>query len=88
MSESRESRIKRLLYQSWYRGCKETDRILGAFARKHLESFSEVEISAFEAILAENDRDLFNWLTGVEKLPQCFRKCTVMRQLMAFKCHI
>ena len=36
---SRDNRVKRLLYQSFHRGCKETDALLGKFSRKYLSDF-------------------------------------------------
>lgn len=58
---------KRLRYQSWHRGCKETDDILGPFADAWLPDAPNV--AAFEALLAEDDWDIFHWLTGENPAP-------------------
>lgn len=83
-TEPREVRIKRILYQSWYRGCKETDRIIGHFCRAHIYELSDENLDALERILEESDKDLFNWLTGVEPMPEEYTRCPVMQQLLAF----
>ncbi len=82
--EATPIRIKRLLYQSWYRGCKETDRILGHFARAHLATFSAAELDRFEQLLQEEDVDLFAWITGKKPLPPAYQQCHVMQQLQDF----
>ncbi|MCB2081973.1 MAG: succinate dehydrogenase assembly factor 2 [Rickettsiales bacterium] len=79
-----DTRIKRLKYQSWYRGCKETDRILGRFARAHLDHFTPEELDLFEAILKEDDRDLFRWISGEAPMPEEYSDNPVMRRILAF----
>lgn len=83
MSEDRTIRIKRLQYQSWYRGCKETDRVLGWFAKQHLHELDEAELDVFEAILDESDNDIFAWKGG-EPLPERYQGNTVMQRILAF----
>jgi len=84
MGETRENRIKRLLYQSWYRGCKETDRIVGWFAKKHIHELSDAQIDEFEEIMAEDDKDIFNWLTGKITVPAKYDDNSVMKMLLDF----
>ena len=84
MDNDNAIRIKRLMYQSWYRGCKETDRILGHFARAHLAEFSVEELDRFEALMEENDADIFAWVTGKKPLPAEYVACPVMKQIMTF----
>ena len=81
--ESTETRAKRLMYQSFYRGCKETDIILGEFAKKNLLSFNDEELSLFEALLDEDDKQIFNWFTGIEEMPQK-HKNPVTEKISAF----
>ena len=59
-----ETRLKRLLYRSWHRGCKETDIVLGNFAERHLHELDGEMLAVYEALLDENDIDIWNWLTG------------------------
>jgi antitoxin CptB len=83
--EDREIRIKRLLHQSWYRGCKETDKILGQFAKENLHQFGDKELDEFDAIMNEEDWDIWNWVTGKISLPEEMQNNSVMLQLMKFK---
>ena len=60
---------KRLRYRSWHRGTKEMDLLLGRFADRRLADMSAPELDAFEALLAENDPDLYNWISGRTAVP-------------------
>lgn len=60
-------RIKRLVYRSCNRGCKETDLLLGRFASHELAGLSDPELDEYERLIEESDADIFAWLTG--KLP-------------------
>ena len=53
----------RLLYRSWHRGCKETDILIGHFARAKLADLTDDEITLYEALLEENDWDLYAWIS-------------------------
>lgn len=59
-----DNKIRRLIYRSWHRGCKETDEALGAFARDCISSLPAHELAAYERLLEEDDWDIWNWLTG------------------------
>ncbi|MBK0398415.1 succinate dehydrogenase assembly factor 2 [Limibaculum sp. M0105] len=64
MTESRETRLKRLKIRSWRRGTREMDLILGPFADSELARLDERELAAYEALLEENDQDLYAWVSG------------------------
>ncbi|MEM9394127.1 MAG: succinate dehydrogenase assembly factor 2 [Pseudomonadota bacterium] len=68
-NETRETRIKRLKIRSWRRGIKEMDLILGRYADKHLSSMSDADLDAFDALLKENDQDLYQWVSGQASCP-------------------
>ncbi|WP_439143115.1 succinate dehydrogenase assembly factor 2 [Planktotalea sp.] len=72
MSETPESRIKRLKMRSMRRGIKEMDIILSAYADDHLSDMSEAQISLYDALLEENDQDLYSWVTGQTTPPERF----------------
>ena len=48
---NKEILIKRLQYQSWHRGCKETDIILGDFAKSELNQLNIVALLDFDQLL-------------------------------------
>ena len=64
-----EPRRKKLLFQSQHCGMKENDFLLGRYAIAVMDSLSEDDLDVFEALLCENDNDIYNWITGREALP-------------------
>ncbi|WP_109468482.1 succinate dehydrogenase assembly factor 2 [Albibacillus kandeliae] len=64
MTELREHRIKRLKMRSMRRGIKEMDLILTAYADANLEGMEEARMDLYDAMLHENDQDLYQWVTG------------------------
>lgn len=61
--------LKKLLYRSWYRGNREMDNVLGAYAQTRLPNMGESEIESYRAFLEENDIDLWNWVSGQYPAP-------------------
>ena len=55
-----DARRKRLLYRSNYRGFREADMILGGFAKAHIETMSDEEITQFEDLLSAKDHDIYD----------------------------
>jgi antitoxin CptB len=70
MHETIRVRRKRLLYQSRYRGCLESDLLFGSFAARNLPSLSGLQLDRYEALLEESDQDLFAWITGQQPVPE------------------
>lgn len=62
-------RLKRLRLRSWRRGTKEMDLILGPFADDRLAGLETDALDRFEALLDENDQDLYAWVTGQGAAP-------------------
>ena len=69
----RNIRIKKLHYQSWHRGCKETDILFGRFADEVLPTLSDADIDLYERLLDEQDSDLWSWFTGRTEVPEIYR---------------
>jgi len=69
MDETRQTRIRRLAMRSMRRGIREMDLILSAFAEGALAGMSEVDLALYEALLEENDHDLYLWVTGQQAAP-------------------
>lgn len=65
----REQMIKKLLYQSCNRGCKETDLIIGEFARNNLDKMTNQELDIFSNILQLPDADIYDWYTHKKPMP-------------------
>jgi len=68
-NENIENRRKRLLYRASYRGFKEADIVIGGFAEANLPTMSEDELDEFEALIALQDKDLYDWLMGKRPAP-------------------
>ncbi len=60
---------KKLIYQSWHRGMRENDFLLGSFADTFLPTFSTGELKAYQDMLDHDDADLFAWVTGQRPIP-------------------
>ncbi|MBF9041733.1 succinate dehydrogenase assembly factor 2 [Rhodobacterales bacterium HKCCE4037] len=69
MSETAETRLKRLRMRAWHRGIKEMDLILGGWADANLATADAATLDAFEAVLAEADHDLYQWVSGQAEPP-------------------
>ena len=72
MSEAREVRLKRLHMRSMRRGIKEMDLILSAFAARELQGMGHDDLDLYDALLSENDQDLYRWVTGQDRAPDRF----------------
>lgn len=70
--ETPENRLKRLYMRSMRRGIKEMDLILSRFADQALASMSADHLDTYDALLEENDQDLYQWVSGQEAPPERF----------------
>ncbi|MEL7046214.1 MAG: succinate dehydrogenase assembly factor 2 [Pseudomonadota bacterium] len=68
-AETRETRLKRLHMRSIRRGIKEMDLILGGFSDAQLAALNPTELDLYDVLLAENDHDLYQWVTGQQPTP-------------------
>ncbi len=67
--EPMETRLRRLSMRSWRRGMREMDLILGRFADARLGALEAAELAAYEALLDENDQDLYRWIGAAAPTP-------------------
>jgi antitoxin CptB len=65
-----DARLKRLLFRSHHMGSNENDILFGGFAERYLATLDPGQLDRYEALLAEADTDLFNWVTGKEPVPR------------------
>ncbi|HYC66529.1 MAG TPA: succinate dehydrogenase assembly factor 2 [Reyranellaceae bacterium] len=84
VNQDLETRRKRLLYRSTYRGNKENDILLGQFARAHIGEFGPAELDQYERLLATPDNDIFDWVSGQAAVPP-EADTEVLRKFLAFK---
>jgi antitoxin CptB len=69
MSELREHKVKRLAMRSMRRGIKEMDLILSSFSDMHLADMDDATLDLYDAMLNENDHDLYQWVTSQLETP-------------------
>ncbi|MBQ2260959.1 MAG: succinate dehydrogenase assembly factor 2 [Loktanella sp.] len=72
MTETIEHTRKRLHMRSMRRGIKEMDLILSAFAADHLAAMDADELALYDALLSENDHDLYGWVGGQFAVPAVY----------------
>ena len=82
MSETRETRLKRMTMRSWRRGTKEMDLILGPYAEARLAALDAPALDLYDALLEENDQDLYPWITGALPVPPRF--ADLLAEIAAF----
>ncbi|MFM2354963.1 MAG: hypothetical protein RLZZ528_699 [Pseudomonadota bacterium] len=73
VAETQDARLKRMAMRSWRRGTKEMDLILGPFADARLAAMDSPALDLYDALLSENDQDLYPWISGGAEPPERFR---------------
>ena len=71
--ETHENRLKRLTMRSMRRGIKEMDIILARYAEAKLAGFDGPTLDRYEALLNENDQDLYQWVSGQKPAPDALK---------------
>ena len=56
---------KKIIYRSNYRGTKEMDKLLGAFARKYLDQLNGEDLNQLIKLLEIDDNNLYNFYNGL-----------------------
>jgi len=79
-----ESRKKRLVYRSNYRGFREADMILGGFAKANIDTLTDEEVLMFEELLEANDHDIYAWIKQSSPVP-ANHDTPLLKRLRAFK---
>ncbi len=74
---------KKLIYNSWHRGVREADLILGPFAAIYVPEFSPLNLELFEAILELPDSDILSWAYKQKEVPEEFNN-DVMQMIINF----
>ncbi|MES2712098.1 MAG: succinate dehydrogenase assembly factor 2 [Pseudomonadota bacterium] len=69
MSDTDETRRRRVLFRAQHRGTKETDIMVGGFVARHIASFTDDELTEVEAVMELLDVDLADWLSGRRAIP-------------------
>ena len=75
----RDSRLKRLRFRAWHRGTREADFLIGGFFDAHADSWSEAEMTWFEALLEEQDVEIMAWAIGTAPPPERYEGAAMRR---------
>ena len=78
------NRVRRLIYQASYTGMKETDLLLGHFAKMHLPHMGDADLTDFENLLEAGDQQIYAWVMGSAQLPNAYNT-SVFRLIKKFK---
>ena len=73
MPDELGERRKKLIYRSAYTGTKETDLLLGGFARRHMATLTKGQLDSYETLLEIEDPRLYKWISGMEEAPAAYQ---------------
>ena len=65
-----DPRRKRLLFQSWHRGTREMDLLLGRFADATIGTWTSDELDQMDQLLVVPDPELYRWITQQDSVPE------------------
>ena len=68
-AQNLDVRRKRIWFRCHHMGMHENDIIVGSFADRYIAELTEEQLDRFEALIAENDIDLLNWIIGRAEAP-------------------
>ena len=68
-----DPRRRRILVRAWRRGIREMDLVIGGFADAEIASLDDTELDQLELLMAEEDADIFRWVTGEAETPERLR---------------
>ncbi|MBI1218850.1 MAG: succinate dehydrogenase assembly factor 2 [Rhodobacteraceae bacterium] len=72
MSEAPDDRLKRMRMRAWRRGMKEMDLIFGPWADDSLAGLDTATLDLFDAMMTENDQEIYTWFTGHTAPPDAY----------------
>jgi antitoxin CptB len=71
---------KQIIYRSTHRGCKETDFLIGEFAKANLSKIDDLEL--FGKFLEEDDLKIYDWILGKDIAPNDYAE--ILKEIKAF----
>ena len=78
-----DARRRRLVFRAWHRGTREMDLVMGRFTEASVNALSDDEVDDLETLMEANDRDVFDWVSGMAETPANY-DTPVFRRLRAF----
>ncbi len=83
MTKTLKYEIKKLLYRSLHRGCKETDYLLGNFAEQKLHTLRDQELVDYAKLLDVDDATIYEWLTEKTNIPDEYNT-EILQKILIF----
>ncbi len=84
-NDSTAIRRKKLIFRAWHRGTREADLLLGRFAEAHVPGCDATQLDQFEALLTENDPDIYDWLTERQAAPAAHGAVVLLLKRFSYK---
>jgi antitoxin CptB len=84
MSKNLDQQRKRIMFRAHRRGTKESDMVIGGFAKAHVAEMTADQLDRFEVLLERNDPDVLGWVIGIEAPPAEF-DTDILRMIQDFK---
>ena len=72
MTDELNKQRRRLQFRSIRRGTKESDLVIGGFAKANVSLMNARQLDQFEALLERNDLDVMSWIIGLTEPPTEF----------------
>ena len=66
--------LKKILYRAKYRGCKETDFILGNFFISNANALEHFDLNLCEEFLNEDDMMIYDWIVTKDDFPKKYQE--------------
>ncbi|KAL4427648.1 hypothetical protein ABPG75_001737 [Micractinium tetrahymenae] len=79
----RKALVNRMLYRSRQRGFLELDLLIGMWAEREVPRMSASMVGEFEAVLDQENPDMFKWLTAQEEAPEELQRNRAFQALQA-----
>lgn len=77
-------RRKRMIYRSKQRGWLEADLLMGSWAVRNVPTLTAEELDQYELLLKEETIDIYNYLSGKDKLPDHLKDLSVMKKMQGY----
>ena len=74
MENNKNLIIKKILYRSKYRGCKETDFLLGNFFEKEQQNIENFGLELCQDFLNEDDMMIYDWILDKAQFPSKYHQ--------------
>jgi len=72
--EDKNVLLKQVLYRSIHRGCKETDFLIGEFAKEKIYDFNWQKLQLFKQLIEEDDLLIYDWILSKREVKQDYVK--------------